>query len=84
MSDLLLQATSLDKSYQSASKRIQVLQELDLEIPYGRTIAIMGASGVGKSTLLHLLGALDHPDRGEIIFEGQSLMQLTEDQLAAK
>jgi len=84
MSDdgLLLRASGLSKSYQSASKRIVVLQDLDLEIPSGRMVAIMGASGVGKSTLLHLLGGLDRPDSGEIVFEGEDILKFMPDRLA--
>jgi lipoprotein-releasing system ATP-binding protein len=83
MSNLLLKVSALQKSYQSASKRIDVLQGIDLQIPYGKMIAIRGASGVGKSTLLHLLGGLDRPDSGEIFFEGQDILRYSPDQLAA-
>jgi lipoprotein-releasing system ATP-binding protein len=55
---------------------------LNLNVPEGRKIAIMGASGVGKSTLLHVLGALDHPDSGEIFFQSQNLLQLNPEELA--
>jgi lipoprotein-releasing system ATP-binding protein len=80
--ELLLKAAGLYKSYRSATKQIDVLKGLDLEIPAGRMIAIMGASGVGKSTLLHVLGALDRPESGEIHFEGKNLLQYSEEQLA--
>jgi lipoprotein-releasing system ATP-binding protein len=82
MSEMLLSARGLHKSFQSASKRIDVLIDLNLDIAPGRTIAVMGASGVGKSTLLHVLGALDRPDRGQIIFHGHDLVTLTADELA--
>jgi lipoprotein-releasing system ATP-binding protein len=73
----------LHKTYQSASKQIDVLSGLDFEIKTGTMIAIMGASGVGKSTLLHLLGGLDRPDSGEILFEGEDILKFSPDQLAA-
>ncbi len=79
---LLLEARSLSKSYQSPVRRIDVLNELDLQIPHGKTIAIMGASGVGKSTLLHVLGMLDRPDSGQILFEGRDLASSTTQELA--
>ena len=79
---LLLEARSLSKSYQSPVRRIDVLKELDLQIPHGKTIAIMGASGVGKSTLLHVLGMLDRPDSGQILFEGRDLASSTTQELA--
>lgn len=78
----LLSAVELYKSYHSASKQVDVLQGLNLNIPAGRMIAVMGASGVGKSTLLHVLGALDRPDSGEIFFEGKKLLQFTAEGLA--
>jgi len=59
-------ATSLSKSYPVAGRRLQVLTGLSLEVEQGEMVAIMGASGVGKSTLLHLLGGLDRPDAGTI------------------
>lgn len=79
---VLLQASQIHKSYQSASKRIDVLQGLDFEIRAGTMVAIMGASGVGKSTLLHLLGGLDRPDSGEIQFEGENILKYSPSQLA--
>ncbi|HSE40260.1 MAG TPA: ABC transporter ATP-binding protein [Acidobacteriota bacterium] len=78
----LLEAKQLSKSYQSTARRIDVLKDLDLQIPYGKTIAIMGASGVGKSTLLHVLGGLDRPDSGQILFEGRDLASSTPQELA--
>jgi len=80
--ELLLEAHNLCKSYESATRRIDVLQSLDLQIARGTTIAIMGASGVGKSTLLHILGALDRPDSGKILFEGRDLAASSAQELA--
>jgi len=59
-------ATELAKSYPVAGRRLQVLRGLSLTVEQGEMVAIMGASGVGKSTLLHLLGGLDRPDAGTI------------------
>jgi lipoprotein-releasing system ATP-binding protein len=59
-------ATDLSKSYPVAGRRLQVLRGLSLTVAQGEMVAIMGASGVGKSTLLHLLGGLDRPDGGDI------------------
>ena len=78
----MLSAKDVYKSFQSASKRIEVLTGLDLDIARGQMIAVMGASGVGKSTLLHVLGALDRPDLGQIQFEGRDLVTLSPDELA--
>lgn len=82
MNDMLLEARDLSKSYISASRKIDVLKGLSLEIPRGKTIAIMGASGVGKSTLLHILGGLDRPDQGQILFEGRDLAACSAQELA--
>ena len=66
----LLIARDLRKSYYLAGKELQVLRGVDLEIHQGETIAVVGPSGVGKSTLLHLLGGLDRPTAGEILLNG--------------
>jgi len=66
----------LYKSYKLDERDIEVLCGINLIINKGEFIAIKGASGAGKSTLLHLLGSLDVPDKGEILFDGQSLFKL--------
>ena len=66
----LLIARDLRKSYYIGGRELQVLQGVDLEILQGETIAVVGPSGVGKSTLLHLLGGLDRPTAGEIELNG--------------
>ena len=62
----LVSARSLNKQYVVGSQRIHVLRDLDLEVEKGEMVAVVGASGVGKSTLLHLLGGLDRADGGTI------------------
>ena len=57
----------LNKVYQLGAQRIHVLRDLELHVAYGEMVAIVGASGVGKSTLLHLLGGLDRADSGQIV-----------------
>ena len=59
-------ATNLNKSYVVGTQRLHVLRDLDLVVEKGEMVAIVGASGVGKSTLLHLLGGLDRMDAGSI------------------
>jgi lipoprotein-releasing system ATP-binding protein len=66
MSEVLLRATGVQKSYFAAGQRLQVLRDLEIEVARGEMVAIVGASGVGKSTLLHVLGGLDRPDGGEV------------------
>ncbi len=58
--------TGLNKFYTAADKRLHVLRDLDLSVEKGEMVAIMGASGVGKSTLLHVLGGLDVSDGGDV------------------
>lgn len=78
----LILARNLHKSYFLGSKELPVLRGVELEIKHGETIAVIGPSGVGKSTLLHLLGALDRPTRGEIEIGGAKLWELSDDELA--
>jgi lipoprotein-releasing system ATP-binding protein len=59
-------ANALNKSYAVAGNRLHVLRDLDLSVERGEMVAIVGASGVGKSTLLHVLGGLDRPDSGDV------------------
>jgi lipoprotein-releasing system ATP-binding protein len=78
----LLSATHLSKSYFRGSVEVPVLAYVALEIKAGEQVAVVGPSGVGKSTLLHLLGALDRPTSGEIIFNGTAYSSLSSDALA--
>jgi lipoprotein-releasing system ATP-binding protein len=61
---------------------VEILKSADLDIEKGETIAVVGASGIGKSTLLNLIGTLDRPDAGHIIFRGEDLLSLSNDRLA--
>jgi lipoprotein-releasing system ATP-binding protein len=72
MSDLLV-AKGLVKSYREGGETLVVLDDLDLSVRQGETLAIIGPSGVGKSTLLHLLGLLDTPTRGGVTYRGASI-----------
>ncbi|HZI93437.1 MAG TPA: ABC transporter ATP-binding protein [Patescibacteria group bacterium] len=81
MSDLL-RAVGLTRSYRAGGKALPVLRGLDLEVARGEMVAIVGESGVGKSTLLHILGALDRPDGGSYLFDGEEVFGRTPDELA--
>ncbi len=81
-SSLLLQAVGIDKSYQSSKSAINVLADLNMDVSPGETLAVVGASGIGKSTLLHILGTLDRPDRGELFFNGEEVLQFDDQQMA--
>ena len=64
---LFVTARGLNKSYAVAGRSLHVLRDLDLAVERGEMVAIVGASGVGKSTLLHVLGGLDRPDGGDVM-----------------
>ena len=75
---MALQVKGLHKGYPGPTHRLDVLIQLDLECGQGDSVAIVGASGVGKSTLLHVIGALDVPDQGEIRVAGVDPFALDE------
>jgi lipoprotein-releasing system ATP-binding protein len=77
----LIVARGIDKGYATPAGRVEVLRGLDLEVAEGEMLAILGASGVGKSTLLHILGTLDRADAGTLTFGGEDLFRLPEARL---
>ena len=81
MSELLLSARGLKKSYAMGKRTLEVLRGVDVEVTVGDFLALRGSSGAGKSTLLHLIGGLDTPNAGEIIFRGQKLSDFSERKL---
>jgi len=81
MSEPLLTARGLKKSYVMGKRTLEVLRGVDVEIGRGDFVALRGASGTGKSTLLHILGGLDTPNEGEIVFDGQSVSRFSDRQL---
>jgi lipoprotein-releasing system ATP-binding protein len=74
----LVSVKGLNKTYAVGSQRIHVLRGLDLEVQTGEMLAIVGASGVGKSTLLHLLGALDRADAGAVRVSDRELTAMSD------
>ena len=79
----LVQAVGLHKRYVDGPSEVEVLVGLDLDVQAGDRLAVVGASGVGKSTLLHLLGCLDRPTAGEVRFDGSDVFARSEAALAA-
>ncbi|HUP60828.1 MAG TPA: ABC transporter ATP-binding protein [Thermoanaerobaculia bacterium] len=77
-----LDAQQLSKTYRNAEVPVSVFSGLDLSVKKGEMLAIVGPSGIGKSTLLHLLGGLDRPDSGRVRVGEQDLTSMTPDELA--
>jgi lipoprotein-releasing system ATP-binding protein len=78
-----LEARGIVKTYTVAGTVLTVLSDLDLQVEAGEMVAIVGASGVGKSTLLHVLGGLDRPDRGTVAIAAHELTSLSDAQMVA-
>jgi lipoprotein-releasing system ATP-binding protein len=79
----LVQARGLEKRYVDGPAVVEVLRGLDLDIRAGERVAIIGESGVGKSTLLHLLGCLDAPSGGRLLLDGVDVFTRPEAEIAA-
>jgi len=73
---VILKAENVHKSYRMGATQVNVLKGADLAVHEGEFIAIIGASGSGKSTFLHILGGLDRPDKGAIRFNGRDLNRM--------
>ena len=73
---------NLTKNYEDGIRKIEVLKGVNLDLKKGEMVAIIGASGTGKSTLLHLLGALDRPSDGTLLYKGENVFDHTDLQLA--
>ena len=80
---VILRAEAVHKSYHSAeNQELRVLKGIDVQILEGEILAVIGPSGVGKSTLLHILGGLDRPTEGNVWLHSKSLLSLSESQLS--
>ena len=80
---LLLELIDVAKSYDAGGDAAPVLRDASLRVAAGESLAIVGPSGSGKSTLLNLIGALDRPSAGRVVFDGRDLATLDDNQLAA-
>jgi len=81
-SEPFLQAIDLNKTLRSGEKSLQVLQAINLSFQSASSCALMGASGSGKTTLLGLLAGLDLPSSGKVLFQGEDITAMNEDQRA--
>ncbi|HUK57429.1 MAG TPA: ABC transporter ATP-binding protein [Nitrospiria bacterium] len=82
MKQSMIKVTNLTKTFHMPQP-LEILKGINLEVSRGEMLCIVGASGVGKSTLLHLLGGLDRPTAGTVEFDGENLFAFNDNQLAA-
>ncbi len=82
MSVPLLQAERLTKTFQSGASNLTVLDDVTFDLDRGESLALVGESGAGKSTLLYLLGGLDAPTSGEVLFESVPLSTRSDEELS--
>ena len=79
----LISVKNLNKTFITPGSSIHVLKDIAFDVNSGEMIALMGHSGVGKSTLLHILGALDKPSSGSVLYESRDVFEMKDDALAA-
>lgn len=79
----LIRLKAISKQFSDSGAAIEILRNLDLDIHAGETLAILGESGIGKSTFLHVLGTLEPADQGEIVYRGTDISRFDNGRLAA-
>jgi len=79
----LVSVVDVHKSFATNGNRVDVLRGVSLEIQRGDMVAVVGASGVGKSTLLHVLGTLARPDSGDVLYGGEEVFSYDDEKLAS-
>jgi lipoprotein-releasing system ATP-binding protein len=82
VSEDMITGENIFKSYRNNGTDIEILKGVDFSIKLGETIAVVGASGIGKSTFLQIIGTLDRPDMGTLMISGEDVFQLKDDSLA--
>jgi len=80
--DIVLEGIDIHKSFQTGAETLHVLKGIDIRIRRGEIVSVVGASGVGKSTLLHILGALDRPTKGKVRLDSTDVFALGDKKLA--
>ncbi|MEH0020005.1 MAG: ABC transporter ATP-binding protein [Desulfobacter sp.] len=79
---VLLSLEGISKTFVSQSASLEILKDADFTISKGETMAIVGASGIGKSTLLNIIGTLDRPDQGKLMYGDENLFSFGDEKLA--
>jgi len=79
----IVSVRGLEKVYRAGSSEVHVLRGIDLDIMKGEMLSVVGASGVGKSTLLHIIGGLDRPSAGTVLYEGRDVFRMDEAEIAS-
>src|SRR5207237_5307524 len=82
MSEALLETRAVSKHYQMGATTVVGLDGVSVEVREGEFVALQGTSGSGKSTLLNLIGGLDQPTSGEVVFDGRSLAPFSKREMA--
>lgn len=80
MNNVVLACQGVSKTYTDGTSKIEVLRQMNLEVMAGEMVAIVGSSGSGKSSFLHILGGLDHPTAGTISLNGKNILDLSEEE----
>lgn len=78
----ILQTIDVTKLFSNGDSELRILNQVNLEIQKGQDICLLGASGAGKSTLLQILGTLDRPTSGDVLYEGESLLSMSDDDIS--
>ena len=78
----LLKVIGISKAFNGSEARLEILKNINFELNQGGTMSIVGASGIGKSTLLHIIGTLDYPDNGSIFFKDDEVFRYDPDRLS--
>jgi lipoprotein-releasing system ATP-binding protein len=73
---VVIECRGIEKTYRDGARELRILRGIDLAVREGEILAITGPSGVGKSTLLHIMGTLDRPTAGEVLFRGAPLLRM--------
>ena len=80
--DAIIRVIDLHKKFFDGANELHVLKGISVEVRRGEMVCVVGPSGVGKSTFLHILGALERPSSGTVLFDGRDLFQMSDDELA--